>query len=85
MSPSEILEAVREVAVASLAADRPIHADTHLLRDLELDSLKQLTFIVELENRFQLSFEPGEENGLETVGDIVALVSRRLAEPAGRP
>jgi len=47
---------------------------------LQLDSLKQLTLVVELENHFRVRFDSGDEEGLETVGDIVRLIGRRLSE-----
>jgi acyl carrier protein len=54
---------------------------THLFRDLKLDSLQQLTLVVELENRFRLRFESSDEEGIETVGDVVDAVARRLETP----
>ena len=51
---------------------------TNLLRDLQLDSLKQLSLVVELENEFEICFDPEEEEALETVGHVVDLVQRLL-------
>ena len=51
---------------------------THLFRDLELDSIQQLTFVVELENHFKICFDEGDEAGIETIGDVVDTVSKRL-------
>ena len=51
---------------------------THLFRDLELDSIQQLTFVVEIENHFKICFDEGDEAGIETIGDVVDVVSNRL-------
>ncbi len=83
MSPSmaraEILEEVRKVFAHELKIEG-LTEDTHLLRDLKLDSIQQLTLVVELENRFRVAFEKGEETGIERVGDVVDLLERRLSQ-----
>jgi acyl carrier protein len=53
--------------------------ETHLVRDLKLDSIQQLTLVVELENRFRVAFGQGDETGIEKVGDVVDLIQRRLS------
>jgi acyl carrier protein len=79
MSRAEILEGVRQVFSDQLKiAD--LTEDTHLLRDLKLDSIQQLTLVVELENRFRIAFADEDEAGIERVGDIVDLLARRLSE-----
>ena len=57
-----------------------VEEETDLFRDLALDSVQQLTFIVELENSFKICFDEGDEEGIRTIGDVVDAVSRRLAE-----
>ena len=42
-------------------ADVKTRVSTHLFRDLELDSIQQLTFVVELENHFKICFDEGDE------------------------
>ena len=80
MTHDEILAGVREVIRRHLQVSAPVTAETHLSSDLQLDSLKQLTLVVELENHFRVRFDSGDEEGLETVGDVVRLISRRLSE-----
>ena len=80
MTELEILEGVREVIRNELWLNMPVTPSTNLVRDLQLDSLKQLTLVVELENRFQVRLDAGDEEGLETLEDVVRLVQRRLAE-----
>lgn len=80
MTEQQILDGIREVMRQHLDIASPVDSGTDLSRDLELDSLKQLTLMVELENRFRIYFDAGDEEGLVSVGDVVALIGRRLAE-----
>ena len=80
MTEHQILEGVREVFRDHLQMQSPVGNETHLFRDLQLDSLKQLTLVVELENHFRVRLDAGDEEGLETIGDVVRLIDRRLSE-----
>jgi acyl carrier protein len=73
-----ILDGVREVFAEHLAI-HDLTEETQLIRDLKLDSLQQLTLVVELENRFRIAFGEGDEAGIEKVGDVVDLLERRLS------
>lgn len=78
MERRRVLERVRAVLEEHLhIAD--VQEETDLFRDLELDSVQQLTFIVELENAFEVCFDEGDEAGIRTIGDVVDIVSRRLS------
>lgn len=74
-----ILEGVTQIFAEHLAIGE-VTESTHLFRDLELDSLQQLTLVVEIENRFRIRFDGGDESGIETVCDIVNVVARRLRD-----
>lgn len=80
MTEHQILEGVRAVIRDHLQMQSPVGNKTHLFHDLQLDSLKQLTLVVELENHFRVRLETGDEEGLETIGDVVRLIDRRLSE-----
>jgi len=83
MTREQILDRIRRVARERLEVNMPFDLETNLLRDLQLDSLKQLSLVVELENAFEICFEPEDEAEIETVGNVVDLVQRRLAAGAG--
>ena len=87
MNNDQILAGVRDVFRQHLEIPSGIELDTNILRDLQLDSLRQLTLVVELENHFKVCFEAGDERGIETVHDVVELVGRSLAAspPAEAP
>ena len=53
--------------------------ETPLIEALGLDSLRMLTLVAELENRFHVCFEDGDEVGLITVGDLMTVLRRRLS------
>ena len=77
MDRSSVLNDVRQVLAEHLSiAD--VDETTHLFKDLELDSIQQLTFVVELENHFKICFDEGDEAGIETIRDVVDAVSNRL-------
>ena len=75
---AQILEGVRQVFADELKI-HDLTEETHLLRDLKLDSIQQLTLVVELENRFRVAFGDGDEAGIERVGDVVDLLAKRLS------
>jgi acyl carrier protein len=79
MERGAILEGVRQVFADELKI-HDLTEDTHLLRDLKLDSIQQLTLVVELENRFRVAFGDTDEAGIERVGDVVDLLERRLSD-----
>ncbi len=77
MDRATVLRDVRQVLEEHLTiAD--VDEATHLFHDLELDSIQQLTFVVEIENHFKICFDEGDEAGIETIGDVVDTVSKRL-------
>ncbi len=86
MTEQQILEGVRKLMREHLQIVSPVGAETDLVRDLQLDSLKKLALVVELENEFRICFDSGDEEGLATVGDVVRLIARRLeANSPDRP
>jgi acyl carrier protein len=80
VTEAQILDGVREVIRDELRWEVPVAPSTNLVRDLQLDSLRQLTLVVELENRFQVRLDAGDEEELETLADVVRLIHRRLSE-----
>jgi acyl carrier protein len=74
----EILAAVAQVAREHLGFGEPLAPEMRLVEDLRLDSIRLLTLAVEVENRFQVCLDPEDEAAIETVGDLVAVVGRKL-------
>ncbi len=78
----EILAALEQLARdhLELGEDASMTADLRLVEDLALDSLKQLTLVVEAENRFRVKLDLDDEVGIETVGDLVRAIEMGLRE-----
>jgi acyl carrier protein len=49
-----------------------------LIEDLRLDSVRLLTLAMEVENHFQVRLDELDEGAIETVGDLVATVRKKL-------
>ena len=45
-----------------------------------LDSVERLTLVVAIEDHFRITLEPADEELVNTLDDVVALVHRKLAE-----
>jgi acyl carrier protein len=78
VSVEAILLGIAEVAREHLAYDGPLALDARLIDDLRLDSIRLLTLAVEVENYFQICLDPEDDAAIETVGDLVAAVGRKL-------
>ncbi len=82
MNEQQILADVRQILRDKLGVRRPVEPQTQLFDDLELDSLQQLALVVELENHFRICFSPGEEVGVTSVADLVAVVGAAFSRGA---
>ena len=74
----EILDGIAGVARDHLEFEGDIALDTRLMETMELDSIRLLTLVVELENHFQICLDEGDEDGVETVADLVAVLRMHL-------
>ena len=86
MTREEIFAGVEAVAREHLGHEGELRPQTRLVEDLELDSIRLLTLAVEVENRFRVTLDPEDEEGISTVGDLVDAVARKLEShtaPAG--
>ena len=78
-SDGDLLEAIAAVAREHLKWNGPIAPEMSLVEALALDSLRQLTLVVEIENRFRIRLDGTDEASLQTVGDLIALIARKRA------
>lgn len=79
-----VVEVIRNIMRRELGFAGEVEAGHAMVRDLGLDSLGLLTLAVGLENRFRLRLDDVDAAGVETVGDLAALVVRR-SSAGGRP
>lgn len=77
---ARLLDGIRDIARQHLNITDPIDFDTDMVLALRLDSLRLLTLVAELENRYQIILQEGDENDLVTIRDLVRLLRLRGAE-----
>lgn len=78
MRDEAILEGIGEVARLHLGWEGVLTPEMRLVEDLRLDSIRLLTLAAEVENRFRILLDETDEGGIQTVGDLVAVVRRKL-------
>ena len=78
MNDAAVLAGIAEVARRHLGWEEPLTPDMRLVEDLRLDSVRLLTLAAEVENRFRVRLDELDEGSIETVGDLVAVVRRKL-------
>lgn len=78
MMDATILEGIAQVAREHLGWEGPLSPEMRLVEDLRLDSIRLLTLAAEIENRFRVLLDEVDEARIETVGDLVAIVRRKL-------
>jgi acyl carrier protein len=76
----EVLAEIRRVLREELAFGREAQPTDDLVADLQLDSVGLLTLVVGLEDRFRVALREEDAASVRTVGDLAALVERRLRE-----
>ena len=80
MNDTLILQEIAEVARLHLGWEGgALSPEMRLVEDLRLDSVRLLTLAAEVENRFRILLDEADEMAIETVGDLVAIVRRKLA------
>jgi acyl carrier protein len=82
MTSTQIMEGLRLVAQEHLEYEGQLDPGASIIEVLELDSLRMLTLVVEVENHFKICLEEGDEEELVTTSDLVGLIRRRLDEDA---
>ncbi len=79
MNEAKIIDGITQVARQHLEWLGPVERQMRLVEDLELDSMRLFTLAAELENHFRIHLYEDDEATLETVGDLVDTIGRKLA------
>lgn len=82
MKPQGILTEIARLAKEYADYVGPVRSEMRLVEDLELDSMRLFTLATEVENHFRIRLDEGEETDLVTVGDLVAVIERKLGAAA---
>lgn len=82
MTKSEVFYKVKEIIVDQTGEDEAkVTLEANIKDDLNADSLDIFEVINELEDEFDIKIET--EDGIQTVGDLVAFVEQQLAAKEG--
>ena len=76
MTEEAILEGLQAIAKQHLSYEGPLPLDKPIVDTLTLDSIRMLTLLVEVENRFEVCLEESDESSIETLRDLVHVVTR---------
>lgn len=70
---------VKDIIIEQLQADgAAITMDTHLMKDLEADSLDAVEIIMAIEDEFDIEVPDEEAEKFQSVGDIVKYVEEQI-------
>ena len=78
---NEIREIIFATLRAALPQARPLSDSTHIIEDLGLDSVAVMDFVMEIEDKLDISVPLDKIAEVETLGDLIATV-QRLKEAA---
>ena len=79
MTTEDALDLVRRVLCAEVEfASEEITENSHLVDDLDLDSVDAVALAVRLEEEADIELTEDELRSLRSVGDVVGLVQRRV-------
>jgi acyl carrier protein len=76
VTESAIREILTELAARQLGLEHALYEGP--LAD-HLDSIQRITLVVAIEDHFAICFDPAEEQDVETLADVVALIQVKLA------
>jgi acyl carrier protein len=72
-------EKIKEIIIEQLQSDGAvITMDTHLMKDLEADSLDAVEIIMAIEDEFEIEIPDEEAENFQSVGDIVRYVEEQI-------
>ncbi|MBE6034976.1 acyl carrier protein [Aminipila sp.] len=70
---------IKEIIIEQLSVDEAqVTLDTHLMKDLEADSLDAVEIIMAIEDEFDLEVPDEDAEKFQCVGDIVKYVEEKL-------
>lgn len=80
-TPEEILDHVRKIMREEFGLpEEGVHLTSHLIDDLDFDSIDSIELAVRLEEIAGIQIEEDQLKALRTVGDIVTLVHNTLSQ-----
>jgi len=80
LTEQSILDGIIDVARTHLAWEGEVSLTTPVVEVFRLDSIRLLTLVVEIENRFEICLEDDATDQVETLGDLVSLIYKTSQE-----
>ena len=77
MNPADIHQELARIASEELGWSEALPSGE---LSTALDSMQRLSLVVEIEDRFEICFEPDEENELQTLDDVITLIAAKLQQ-----
>jgi acyl carrier protein len=79
MNQTEILQIVTTIIQETMGLhELVVTHETSATEIEEWDSMTHIQLIVAIESKFKVRFALGELNGLKNVGDMIALITKKL-------
>ena len=73
-----VFEKIREIIMEQLNVDQDdVTMDTHLMKDLEADSLDAVEIIMAMEDEFEIEIPDDDAEKFQNVSDIVRFVEEK--------
>ncbi len=71
---ADLFAAIKAVIVSILVNEREITPESDLIKDLKMDSIYMIEFVMALEGQYHFKMLPEQLARLSTVGDVVQLI-----------
>lgn len=76
-----IFEKIKEIIVEQLGVEEDaVMMNTHLMKDLEADSLDAVEIIMAIEDEFEIEISDEDAERFQTIGDITRYVEENMNE-----
>jgi len=77
---AEIYDKVKTILGHFVESPENIEEGTELINELDLDSLRVMEIVEEVEDTFDISFPLNELSGIQTVKDFVLQIQRQIKD-----
>ena len=79
MSSEEVFEKVKGIIVEQLGVtEDTVTMEASFIDDLGADSLDVVEFLIELEDKFNVSFDSEDTKNIKTVGELINLITSQI-------
>ena len=82
--PDRVIRHILDASDEEVSAG-DVRPETSLRDDLDLSSMQAITLVMDLEDEFDITVADEELEGLETVGDVLALLEAKQSADRGTP